>query len=118
MKKKVESSDRFVLISGSFSIDPIQPDPLPQHINYLQLYKLPGVEFQKIPVGDKLDKNCLTSHVYLYLGECGIHSGFVTKLVSDYNKNKSDETRGKLLKLVCIAREYAKSIGKDFDLDK
>jgi hypothetical protein len=112
VKKKV--CREFVEISG-FRIRYVQNDPLPQHIAFLQLNGLQGLDFVKIPISEKEDRLYLAQQIVLLLTRCGINAEYVQNLINSYNDSAKDKasTKPPLLSLFTLARHYAES--NDFE---
>jgi len=105
----------FVEISG-FRIRYVQNDPLPQHIAFLQLNGLQGLDFVKIPISEKEDRLYLVQQIVLLLTRCGINTEYVQNLINAYNDVAKDKTLTKppLLALFTLAKHYAEVNDSEF----
>lgn len=104
---------------GVFEIKYVQPDPLPNYIEYLQAARAEGIQFEKIPVSEKEDRLYLAKPIRQLLNQAGVHYDYIDTLIKRYNNSAVDpvekaKTRTTLLSLVVVARAYAETKNIEF----
>lgn len=82
-KKKIVCNEYIKI--GGFEVRYVQPDPLPQHIEWLQSLRLEGLKFVKIPVSDKEDKLYYASAISQLFQQTGFHWEITERLIKEYN---------------------------------
>lgn len=101
-----------------FRICYVQPIPLPPEVEMLQKLNAQGLDFVKIPIGEKQNRLFLKEQIYTLLKLTNINGEYVNRLIADFNSIGGDESRSRLLNVVKVAREYCELNCIEFLVDR
>lgn len=103
-------------IAGMFNkIRYVQPDPLPQHIDYLMMAGLRGLDFVRIPITSETDSYYLRSSIIKLIELCGLRRNDIEELIDQYQKpDPTEKIKTALHGMYQTARYYCDSHNIEF----
>jgi hypothetical protein len=100
-----DDSTRVMIRIGPFKFAPVQPEPLPDFVVFLQQAHLDGLEFYRVPINETTDANYLVQYIAPLINE---HlKGRARDAILDYNKNPADPEKRKIALAVFTTLELS-----------